>query len=349
MNLNYYKTHTILSIIEQLPPVRTFLKDTFFPDGETFVTEDVLIDVKKGKRKMAPFVAPRIGGVTVERDGFRTDKYTAPKIAPQRALTVDDLMVRGLGENVFSKRTPEQRQVEFLIKDLRDLQDMTSRRLEWMAAQVLFYGKAVLKGYIDYQNKNFVDQTLDYKFTNKITLSGTDLWGNGGSIYDQLEAWQLQVVAATDVKPQSAIFGRDALKAFRNDEKIQQLMNIRNMNFGEIKPEIRGDGVSFIGRLPELGLDIYTYDAWYVDEDGEEPVSKPYVPLDHIALVNNNLGETLYGAITQMETNVFKTYEGKNIPKTWANQEADARMVRLSSRPVPKPHDVDSWLVAKVV
>ncbi|MBG9548393.1 major capsid protein [Cytobacillus firmus] len=346
MNLNYYKTQTILSIVEQLPPVRTFLKDTFFPDGETFVTEDVLIDVKKGKRKMAPFVAPRVGGVTIERDGFSTDKYKAPKIAPQRALTVDDLMVRGLGENVFSNRTPEQRQVEFLIKDIRELQDMTARRLEWLAAQVLFYGKAVLKGYIDYQNKDFVDQTLDYQFTNKVTLSGTDLWGNGGSIYDQLEEWQIRVVEATDEKPKNAIFGRDALKAFRNDAEIKEMMNIRNMNFGEIKPEIRGNGVSFIGRLPELGLDIYTYDAWYVDEDN---ISKPYVPKDHIALANDNLGETLYGAITQMEKDVFKTYEGKNIPKTWADNSADARMVRLSTRPVPKPHDVDSWLVAKVV
>lgn len=346
MNLNYYKTQTVLSIIEQLPPVRTFLKDTFFPDGETFLTEEVLIDVKKGKRKMAPFVAPRVGGVTIEREGFRTEKYTAPKIAPQRALTVDDLMIRGLGENVFSNRTPEQRQVEFLVKDIRELQDMTARRLEWLAAQVLFYGKAVLKGYIDYQNKNFVDQILDYQFTNKLTLSGTDIWGAGGSIYDQLEEWQIKVVEATDEKPTNAIFGRDALKAFRNDEKLKEMMNIRNMNMGEIKPEIRGNGVSFIGRLPELGLDIYTYDAWYVDEDG---ISKPFVPKDHILLANENLGETLYGAITQMENNVFKTYEGKNIPKTWADSNADARMVRVSTRPVPKPNDVDSWFVAKVV
>ena len=347
MNLNFYKTQTLLKATDNLPEVNTFLKDTFFPDGDTFPTEDVLIDVRKGKRKMAPFVAPRVGGVTVARDGFKTDKYTAPKIAPQRALTVDDLMIRGLGENVFSNRTPEQRQAEFLVRDLKDLQDMNARRLEWLSAQVLIYGKAILKGYIDYENKNYVEQELDYNFTNKIFLSGTDQWGKGGAIYDQLEAWQLQVVEATDEKPSIAIFGREALKQFRKDPDIRELMNIRNMNFGEIKPEVRGKGVSYIGRLPELGLDIITYDSWFVDDDGK---SKPYIPSDHIVLANENLGESLYGAITQMESDEsFKTYEGKNIPKSWADKANEMRMLRLSTRPVPVPKDVASWLVAKVV
>ena len=346
MNLNFYKTQTLLKATDNLPAVNTFLKDTFFPDGDTFPTEEVLIDVRKGKRKMAPFVAPRVGGVTVAREGYKTEKYAAPKIAPQRALTVDDLMIRGLGENVFSNRTPEQRQAEFLVKDLQDLQDMTARRLEWMAAQILINGKAVLKGYIDFENKNKVEQELDYKFENKIFLDDANKWGKGGVIYDQLEAWQLQVVEATDEKPSIAIFGRDALKEFRKDTDIQTLMNIRNMNFGEIKPEVRGKGVSYIGRLPELGLDIITYDAWYVDEDGK---SKPYIPKDHIVLANENIGEFLYGAITQMEDMVFKTYEGKNIPKSWADSQNEQRMLRLSTRPVPVPKDVASWLVAKVV
>lgn len=348
MNLNFYKTHTLLGAVENLPAVTTFLKDTFFPDGDTFPTEEVLIDVRKGKRRMAPFVAPRVGGVTVARDGYKTEKYKAPKLAPQHALTVDDLMIRGLGENVFSTRTPEQRQAEFLVKDMKNLYEMNTRRIEWLVAQILVYGKTVLKGYIDFDNKNFVEQELDYGFTNKITLSGTDLWGNGGKIYNQLEEWLIQVVQATDKRPTKAIFGRDALKAFREDEKMKDMMNIRNMNFGEIKPEMRGEGVTFIGRLPELGLDIFVYDAWYVDED-DNNTSKPFIPNDHIILANDNIGEVLYGAITQMENNIFKTYEAKNVPKSWADNENEMRMIRLSSRPIPKPHDVDSWIVAKVV
>ena len=65
---------------------------------ETFVTEKVDVDIKKGKRKMAPFVARRLGGITVDRGGFSTETYTTPYIAPQRAITAYDIMNRVWGK-----------------------------------------------------------------------------------------------------------------------------------------------------------------------------------------------------------------------------------------------------------
>lgn len=347
MNLNFYKTYTLLKAVETMPVFRTFLKDTFFPTPETFVTEDVILEFRKGKRKMAPFVAPRVGGVTVDRDGYKAAKFTAPKMAPQRSLTVDDLMIRGIGESIISNRTPEQRQAEILAKDLKELEQMIARREEWMASQILFNGKAILKGYTDYDNENFVEQEIDYGFTNKVTLEGSSLWTDpAAEIYENLENWRLEVIEKTDFAPNIAIFGREALKAFRSSEKIQKLMDIRNMNLGSIVPEVKGDGTTFIGRIPELGLDIYTYDAWYMDDDKQ---SKPFIPADHILLARKELGGFAYGAITQMENGKFLTYEGRLVPKSWANNESEQRMLRLSTRAVPRPNDVDEWFVAKVV
>lgn len=336
-----------------LPAVRkmniptSFLKRTFFPDGDTFVTDEVLLDFQKGKRKMAPFVAPRVGGITQEREGFKTEKYLAPKIAPQRIITIDDLVTRGLGENVISDKTPAQRQVDLLAKDIRELSDQIIRRQEWMCAQALRHGKIIMKGYIDQRDTNYVEQVLDFGFTNKEVLEGTDRWGQGGDIYEDLENWKLEVTKKTDAMVDMAILGRGALKAFRNDEKIQKYMDIRNMNNIEYKPQYRGDGVSYIGRIAELNLDIYTYDSWYIDDD---KVLQPYIPEDTVILAKANLGETLYGAITQLEKNEqFVTYEGKIIPRSWVDMNAEARMLRLASRPVPKPNDADEWFVAQVV
>ena len=336
-----------------LPAVRkmniptSFLKRTFFPDGDTFVTDEVLLDFQKGKRKMAPFVAPRVGGITQEREGFKTEKYLAPKIAPQRIITIDDLVTRGLGENVISDKTPAQRQVDLLAKDIRELNDQIIRRQEWMCAQALRHGKIIMKGYIDQRDTNYVEQVLDFGFTNKEVLEGTDRWGQGGDIYEDLENWKLEVTKKTDAMVDMAILGRGALKAFRNDEKIQKYMDIRNMNNIEYKPQYRGDGVSYIGRIAELNLDIYTYDSWYIDDD---KVLQPYIPEDTVILAKANLGETLYGAITQLEKNEqFVTYEGKIIPRSWVDMNAEARMLRLASRPVPKPNDADEWFVAQVV
>ena len=92
--MDIYKTKVILQAVEQIKPVNTFLRTVFFPFSKTLLTEDVLIDSKKGKRKVAPFVAPRVGGVVVSREGYKTNKITAPRIAPERALTIDDISSR---------------------------------------------------------------------------------------------------------------------------------------------------------------------------------------------------------------------------------------------------------------
>ncbi|WP_437831751.1 major capsid protein [Niallia taxi] len=347
MKLELYKTTTMLPAIQQMIAPTSFLKNTFFPDGETFYTEEVLLDFTKGKRKMAPFVAPRVGGITMDREGYKTVKYLAPKIAPQRVLTIDDLVIRGLGENVISSKTPQQRQVELLAKDIKELTAMITRRQEWMSAQALLNGKVVMKGFTDRSDKDYVEQILDFNFTNKEVLEGTDRWGQGGKIYEDLEEWKLKITQLTDATVDMAILGRDALKAFRNDATIQKLMDIRNMNNIEYKPVYRGEGVSYIGRIAELNLDIYTYDSWYLDDD---KVLKPYIPANTVILAKSNLGETLYGAITQMEkSEQFVTYEGKIVPRSWADVNAEARMIRLASRPVPKPNDADEWFVAQVV
>lgn len=344
--MNFYETMTLLQAVEKLPPTRTFLKDTFFPRTETFVTEKVLLDIRKGSQKMAPFVAPRVGGVTMERDGFSTREFKAPRIAPQRPITIDDLSKRSFGESVVSSRTPAQRQAAIVAKDLQDFNAMIARREEWMAAQVLFYGRAVLKGYVDHANKQFVEQEIDYQFENKETLLLEERWGYGGDIYTNLEEWRLDVLQKTGEAPTVAVLGRQAAVAMRNDEKLQKLLDIRNLNIGQMNPEIRGNGVTYLGRLSALGLDLLTYDAWFQDDDGQ---AKPFVPEDHIMMGTPGLGSFAYGAITQMEKDDFLTYEGVRVPKVWSDHDNEVRMMRLSSRPLPKPDDVHAWFVAKVV
>jgi len=344
--INIYNTQTMLAAIIKMKPVHTFLRSTFFPGMNTFVTEEVMLDFKKGKRKMAPFVAPRVGGITMDRQGYRTDKYRAPKIAPQRAMTVDDLVIRGMGENVFSTRTPAARQAELLGTDLSEMDDMITRREEWMVRELLFSGKITMKGFTDHTNELYIEETLDYKFTNKETLS-TKKWGAADAeILKNLEDWRLEVIQKSGKAPTICIMGQSAKTAFMNDAEVKSKMDLRNMYLGQINPVIISDAVTYIGRLSELGLDIYTYNEWFIDDEGTET---PLVPVDHILLGRPNMGELLYGAITQLEKETFFTYEGSRIPKAWSEEKNDIRMVRLSSRPVPKPEDVDDWFVADVL
>ncbi|GIO39066.1 hypothetical protein J41TS12_39270 [Paenibacillus antibioticophila] len=350
MNLDLYKTTTMLQAIEKTMPLRKFFTKTFFPRVDTFVTENVFFDYKKGKRPMAPFVAPRVGGITVSRDGYQTKEYKAPKIAPQRILTVDDLMTRGMGENVFSQRTPAQRQAEMLAKDISELEDMSARRIEWMARELFLGRPIVVKGFIDKLDSEFVEDEINFGFDNKVTLAGANKWndaGSSGKKYENLENWRLGVIQKSGIAPTMVIFGKNAWNEFRKDTEIKELVNQQNATLALMNPSVVDVALTYCGKLPGLGLELYTYNDWFIDDSG---VMQPFIPDDHVVLCRPNLGGFSYGAVTQMEADgQFHTYEGTRIPKSWADQNNDARMIRLSTRPIPIPDDVDGWFVAQVL
>ena len=345
-----YDTRTMLPAVENMPHVSSFLRDTFFPriKDMTVVTDKVELDYKKGKRKMAPFVAPRVGGVTVSREGFKTQELAPPRIAPQRSMTIDDISARSMGESVYSKKTPAQRQMELLASDMEDLGEQIDRREEWMTSQLLFEGKVVVKGYADNNLTNYIEQEIDYGFDNFDILSGTDLWTAADSKpYAYLRQKRLELLQKSGVAPNIAVFGNDAYAAFMENEEIKELFNKLNISLGQIQPTLKSDSVTFIGKLPELNLELYLYNDWYIDEDGEE---KSFVPEDKILLAHIDLGSFVFGAVSQLEEGgKFVTYEGSRVPKFWSNVENDARMMRLTSRPVPLPKNVDAWFVATVI
>lgn len=348
LTISIYETRTMLQALEAMMPVRTFFRDTFFPNVITFPTEKVDIDVKKGKRKMAPFVARNKGGITMDRGTFRTDAYEAPYVAPQRTITKNDINNRMIGEIIYTTRTPEQRARELLAKDLTELDDMVVRREEWMCREMLLNGKITIKGWVDkVGGSEYVEDEIDLNFTNKDTLSGDDAWDKTTSNkYGDLETVRRIIIQKSGINPNVAIMANNVVDLLVADETFQKMMDIRNFTFGAVAPRINANGTTYIGTLPGLGIELYTYDEWFIDDDGNE---KAMVPDDYLIMGRTGMGTRLYGAITQIEEdNEFHTYEAAKVPKVWVDRNNDTKMIRLASRPLPKPDDVDSWYVLKV-
>ena len=345
--VNIYSTRTMMSAIEKMMPVRSFFKDTFFNRVETELTEDVDVDFKKGKRKMAPFVAPRVGGKVMDRQGYRTQSYKTPRIAPVRILTKDDLATRLMGENVYSRTTPEERAAQILGKDLSELDETISRREEWMCREIITTGKVTMKGFADDTTSNTIDEVVDYGFTNKETLLSTAKWNVSTSTkYADLKRWRLAVIKSSGRAPDVCVMASDVAELFINDADIQKKFNMFNMKFGTIEPKIKDDAVTYLGTLAGLGLEIYSYDEWFVDDDG---VEQPMMPEKTVILARTSMAKIIYGAVTQMdESGEFVTIEGERVPKKWSDTENEVKKIKMTSRPLPVPEDVDDWYVATV-
>ncbi|NLT94860.1 MAG: major capsid protein [Clostridia bacterium] len=340
MGFDIYSTRTMMQAINLMMPVHTFLRDTFFPIVETKVTEYVDVDFKKGKRKMAPFVAPRIGGIVMDRQGFKTETYKPPKIAPERMITVDDIVKRGMGEGIYSSKTPEERAMELLAADIVELDDYIIRREEWMCREVLLNGKLVMSG------EGF-EQVVDYGFTNKETLATGAKWTatDTSDPLADLKRWRKLVIQKTGKAPNICVMASDVVDVFTNHPKVKEKLDVLRLNIGILEPSVKNEAITYIGRLAEVGLEIYSYDEWFLDDDDTE---KPMIPEGHVILAPKGANKRIYGAVTQVEDGQFVTIEGTRIPKSWVDENNDIRKLRLASRPLPIPEDVDGWYVAIV-
>ena len=347
--VSIYEPRTMGRIVEKLPPVRTFFRDTFFRREETFNTESVDVDFVKGTRKVAPFVHRIIGGKTVPNTGYETKTYKPPLVAPDKITTVDDLLKRRPGESLVSGRSPAERAVLKMSDDFRELRDMISRREELMCVQSIFTGKIPIIG-------EGLNEVIDFGFTNAEVISAaTKKWSNAGSDpIGDLKRWHKQVQKTGFTNCNACVMADDVATVFVGHEKVQKVLDVRNYNLAVIQPRQLPNGVTYVGTIHELGMDIYTYNEWYLDDwtDPETPEEKPLVPNGMLAMLSTNANYSMYyGAITLIDegTKEFKTVEGKYVPDTWVKRKPARRFLQLQSAPLSVPHDVDSWFTAKVL
>ncbi len=353
--MNIYKNKIMLAAVEQIKSASSFLRDRFFTfgDGDIFPCEEVLAEYKDSTgQKMAPVVMPRKGRISVERDGYTTSKLSPPLIAPSRPLTIDDLNRRQMGENLFSDKTPQQRQAEILNLDLADLDEMITAREEYIAAQCMFNNGYVLKQYADkYGSGEFTEFEMKFytEGANPAQYVPGVKWGEStADILADLHQMVLMLTSkgnrATDV-----ILGADAADKLLSNPKILEMLDTNNYRIGQIDPAELPQDAARLGRLNIRGraLELFTYDGTYVDE--ETGILTPYVPAKQICVTAPGAGRALYGAITQMEqsTNQYETHMGRRVPQYWADQ--NGRTLTMSSRPLFVPRTKNPFISATVL
>ena len=324
-----YTPRTMGKIIRRMPPVHTFFRDTFFKNRQTFPTKSVDVDFKKGSRALAPFVHPKIGGKTVPNSGYRTE--------------------RAAGENPYSGRTPAERAVEKLAEDFAELTEMIVRREEWMAATAIFTGQIPIIG-------EGLNEVIDFNFTNTETIVTDALkWTSPtADPLADLERWHETVQKNGFVNCNICVMAKDVANAFVNNAKVKEVLDIKGYDLAVIKPRQLPNGLTYIGSVHKMGLDIYQYNEWYLDNwtNPDAPEDKPLVPDGTLALLSTEADYSIYyGAVTMLADNGvnFVTVEGDKVPQTWVERRPDRRFLQINSKPLTVPHEVNSWFVAKVL
>lgn len=350
-NINLFDPRSMVKVVERVNVPATFLRDTFFKNVDTQQKEKVDVDFKKNGRKVAPIVNEKRGGKIIENTGFVTKTFDPPLVSPSKVTTAGDIASRSFGENAYSSSTPEERAVKKLLSDFKDLESQIVRRVELMCAQALFTGRIELEG-------DDVQRVIDFNFTNDTALSGNDLWSNPLSDpYSDLKSEVRRIQINGSINPDIVVMGPDTADVFMNHPKVKEMLNLRHLKVGDFAPEIVAPGVTYLGRLNGLKLDIYEYNEYYLDDftNPDEPVHKPLVPAGKVLVGSTTAQNTLaYAAITILQSTPdgkgqWVTIEGERVPHQWIEHNPSRQMLQLLSRPLPVPAEIDSWSILHVL
>lgn len=334
-----YETKTMLEPFKQGPLVPTFLRDTFFGSREYPQTPLIEFDFRRGRRKMAPFVAPLVGGKLMERQGFETRYFRAPRIAPVRALRTPDLEARMMGETIYSQRSPADRAAELLAEDAIFCDEAITRREEWMCRNVLVNGAITVTADTGYQMViDYTQSSAGAAVNHYVPAVKWDVASGSDPLAD-LEAARLATIKDSGIAPNVALMGVNAAKVFIRNPQVAALLNKLQYSIATIQPVIQAPNVVLIGQVP--GMQVFEYADYFEDDVGN---IFPMLPDNFVMLLSTNTpNKIVYGAFTQLEdakAKRFVTYTEPRIPFVYGDEEGGALYYRLTSCPLPMPADI---------
>jgi hypothetical protein len=209
--------------------------------------------------------------------------------------------------------------------------------------------KFITEGVIDVIGYG-VEREIDYSLPNRIILIGSDRDAFAENPQQLLRNW-ISNLKRLGFRPTEAIMSPEVWRLFENDEKwIKQLDNKR-IERGSIAPieEIEYGAPAYMGEARDPFLKFYTQESEYWDDVTE--TMKRHLPAGSLILTtpqskNNRFA---YGSIDYMENGEFRTVSGEFIREEWHDDKAATSEILVTSRAVPVPSNINSWLVATVM
>ena len=349
--LNFFDNYVLMAITEEIVPQASFFRDRYFPTGaeDIFAADKVLTEYMKGDRKMACFVAPRVGDIPVDRRGYEIHEYQPASIAPSRLLTLDDLRKRGFGEALFNGSTPAERAAKLQLKDLSELDVRIARREEWMAVQTMINNGCTIQEYLD---ANTVGESRIIKFYDNATehtYTVANKWDTAnGDIFGDVQA-MCTMLSNRGLPAADLVLGTDAASAILDNEKVQSLLDKNSgIIIGEIRQQLSPyPGVVYMGTLNFGGfmLNLISVNETFVNDSN---VTEKYFPATSAMVTAPGCGHMMYGQISQIDYGAtdYKTYAAKRVSKFVLDQDKDTRKLRLGARPLAAPKNYCPYIYA---
>lgn len=339
---NYYDPKYLRGSITKILPERLFFRNRFFSESVTFPTQTVTFEFASNSRRLLPYATEHSGSIPVDRNPYQAKTFTAPLLSGSRTITPDSLAMKLLGEAPYnSGLSPEDRARDLAAQDLVDLTEALYRQEEYMCARLKQDGK------LDIDTDGIL-ATVDYGFTNIENITSANKWTENYDILGKL-AKMARELRKNGVNPDTLIVGAEVAEAINQNAGV---LKLRHDTFVEIPaPDSLENGITFVCqiRAPGVYVNVLEYDEYYADADGNlQPVIDPKTVIMQSSRERNIM---LHGAVTYLDqrTNEYITDMSEYVPYTVSSYDPPVKKLIVSSRVLPMPRDIESWLVLKNV
>ncbi|MBQ7516014.1 MAG: major capsid protein [Schwartzia sp.] len=347
--IEYNDTISLMAAMERMKPPASFLLDTFFPQvPATATTNMIMVEYRKGGRRLAPFIVKGSKGVNMKRDTSSSATYIPPMVGPRRTIAPEDLAHRTFGETVYSTMTEAQRAAQMQARDLVELQDMIVNRKNKMAADILTTGKCEIKGYADDGQTVTVDTVEFNEWTQKLTPS-THWDQPGATIYSDIKGMSETIQENAGQIPTLMLCGKNVEEYLIDNAEIAKWLaipNRENLAMLSLAPRFVSPQIRRIGLLQSLNLEIYSYAETYIDDDN---TLKPFLGDDDVIIAIPGRGRQLHGAVTLLNESgtSYNTYIGQYVPYYNGNKDTQEMSLTVYSRFLLAPTWADDWALIK--
>lgn len=339
---DYYDAKYLRAAIRKITPARLFFRNRFFAESMTYPTKTVTFEYAKNTRALLPFSDEHMPSPAVKRNPYQAMTFTAPLISGSRTITADTLNMKLFGESPYNSGISfEERAEELALRDLMELTDALYRQEEYMCARLKQDGKITVEG-------EAVTGEIDYGFTQIENVTGANKWA---ATYDLLGflTKKARELRKNGINPDMLIVGHDASEALCANEGV---LKLRNDQFVDIPaPDSLEDGVTFVCtlRAPGLYLNVYEYDEYYTGKDGTlQPLIDPKTAILQSSREQNMM---LHGAVIHIDqrTGGYVSEMSEYVPYVVTHEDPPVRKLIVSSRSLPMPQDIESWITLKNV
>lgn len=342
-----YSTRKLMEVVQGTDfKEPSYFRDRFFSNSVALPDVWAMYDrLPNGDRKIAPHVDRRLTGPTIERKGYDTVAVKPVPVSLQSSITLEDLGIRAPGHTEYESRSAEALFAKAVADALVYMEEKISRREELMCVQAIMNGELAMQGVGVNEKVQFWTQ-LDPS-EQPVTTLASGHWNDAGTsvvdIMKSLESIVDSIVVRSNLQPTQLICGKNVYNALF--EKLvdanQSVFDTRRVEIGNVHPQQRDGGISYLGHLNAPGIDILKYASRY-EEGG---VVKSMIDDNTCLLVSPKVRTKMYyGALPRHK----KMLTGSRI--SWMediNSLEGGVTVHLEAAPLPVLQAIDGFQIIK--